>query len=277
MNNLVYPFNLFDLSGQVAVITGGLGKLGSQFAKTLVQANAKVATFDITEKPNQELESLAQEYPLLFLRVDITNEESVKDGLAAIEKQWGVPTILINNAGWKASPNNPQGAGEAFEEYPMDLWERVFKVNVTGAAICAKIIGKRMIETEKNGVIINIVSQYALVGPDQRIYDYRQKIGKKKFVKDASYSASKAALVAMTRDLAIQWAPHGIRVVAVAFGGVLNPASDKEFIESYSQRVPLGRMANVDEYNGAILFLASGAASYMTGTPLVLDGGFTAW
>ncbi|MBI2670114.1 MAG: SDR family oxidoreductase [Candidatus Yanofskybacteria bacterium] len=277
MRELAYPFNLFDLNGQVVIITGGLGKLGSQFAKTLVQANAKVATFDITEKPNQELEELAREYPLLFLKVDITSENSVKKGLIAIEKQWGIPTILINNAGWKASPNNPQGAGEAFEEYPIDLWERVFKVNVTGAAICAKIIGKRIIEAEKNGVIINIVSQYALVAPDQRIYDYRQKIGKNKFVKDASYGASKAALVAMTRDLAIQWAPRGIRVVAVAFGGVLNPASDKEFIESYSQRVPLGRMANVDEYNGAILFLASGAASYMTGTTLVLDGGFTSW
>jgi NAD(P)-dependent dehydrogenase (short-subunit alcohol dehydrogenase family) len=116
-----------------------------------------------------------------------------------------------------------------------------------------------------------------LVGQDQRIYEYREKIGKDKFVKDAPYGASKAALVSLTRDLAIQWAQYGIRVITFAPAGVLNPNSDKEFVENYSYRVPMGRMANVDEYNGIIVFLASKASSYMTGTVVVADGGITAW
>ncbi len=141
----------------------------------------------------------------------------------------------------------------------------------------SKIIGGNMIKNKKSGVIINITSHYALVAPDQRIYEYRKKIRKPKFIKDASYSASKEALIAMTRDLAIQWAKHNIRVVALAPGGVFNPKSDKEFIENYSSRVPLGRMAAANEYNGAILFLASDAASYMTGSTLIIDGGWTVW
>jgi len=159
----------------------------------------------------------------------------------------------------------------------MDIWDEVFEVNTKAAAICAKIVGKEMIETKREGIIINIASQLALVSPDQRIYEYREKIGKNKFVKDAPYGASKAALVALTRDLATQWAKYGIRVVTFAPAGVFNPNSDKEFVENYSFRVPMGRMANVDEYNGIIVFLASRASSYMTGTVLVADGGLTAW
>lgn len=277
MINLKYPFNLLDLKRQIVILTGGLGKLGTEFTEALVKANARVAIFDIADKPNPKLSELSKKYPILFFKTDITDEDEVKKSVEAVKNKWGVPTVLINNAGWKASPNDPAGAGGIFTEYPMDLWDKVFEINTKAAAICAKIVGKTMIKNKKKGVIINIVSHYGLVSADQRVYEYRKKIGKKPFIKDASYGASKAALIALTRDLAVQWAPYGIRSVALALGGVLNPKSDKEFIENYCFRVPLGRMANPNEYNGIIVFLASEASSYITGTTIVADGGWTAW
>lgn len=272
-----YIYELFNLEDKVAILTGGLGRLGTEFTKALVKAGAKVAIFDVVDTPNETLTELVKEYPLMFLKVDITKEEEVVSGIKKIEEEWDTPTILINNAGWRASPNEPSKAGVPFEEYPIDVWEDVFKTNITGAAICSKILAKRIIETKKEGVIINIASHYALVSPDQRIYEYRESIGKNKFIKDASYSSSKAALIALTRDLSTQWAKYGIRVVALAPGGVFNPKSDKQFVDNYSQRVPLNRMARIDEYNAAILFLASKASSYMTGNVLTIDGGWTAW
>lgn len=268
---------LFGLQDQIVVLTGGMGKLGTEYAEALTAAGAKVAIVDIVPEPNPRLAKLAKKFPLLFLKADITKEEEIKDALATIEKEWGTPSILINNAGWKASPNDPQGAGVSFENYSMDLWDKVFSINAGSAARCSKVFGGRMVEKGIKGSIVNIVSHYALISPDQRIYEYREKKGKPKFIKDASYGASKAALIALTRDLATLWAPQGIRVNALALGGVLNPKSDKEFIDNYSSHVPLGRMANSDEYNGAILFLCSNASSYITGTTLVVDGGWTAW
>ena len=273
-----YLKNLFGVTNQVAVVTGGLGKLGAEYVEALVQAGAKVAILDVVEQPSLHLKKIAEKYPVIFLRVNIKNEKEISDALKLIEKRWRKPpSILVNNAGWKASPNDPKGAGVPFEKYPMDLWDEVFSVNIAAAAKCAKIFGGRMIDKKIKGSIINIASHYALVSADQRIYQYREAKGKSKFIKDAAYGSSKAALIALTRDLATLWAPHGIRVNAIALGGVLNPKSDQEFIINYCQRVPLGRMAKPNEYNGAMLFLASEASSYLTGTTIVADGGWTAW
>jgi len=277
MEKSTYINNIFDLKNQVAIVTGGMGKLGTEYTKALAMANSRVAIFDLVSEPNETLAELSKRYPIKFFKVDITKEEEVVKAVKEVAEIWDTPTILINNAGWKASPNVPSKASIPAEDYPMDVWDEVFEINTKAAAICAKVVGKAMIEAKKEGVIINIASQLALVGQDQRIYEYREKIGKSKFVKDAPYGASKAALVALTKDLAIQWAKYGIRVVAFAPGGVFNPNSDKEFVESYCYRVPMGRMASVDEYNGIIIFLASKASSYMTGTVLVADGGWTAW
>src|SRR3989344_5026667 len=203
--NTKYLDNLFNLKNEVTILTGGMGKLGIEFAGALLKANSRVAIFDVIDKPNPALDKLAKEYPIIFLKVDVTKESEVQAGIKKVEKKWGVPTILINNAGWKASPNDPQGAGKAFEQYPVDLWENVFRINLTASVICAKAVGSSLIKNKKPGVIINILSHYALVSPDQRIYDYRKKMGKAEFIKDASYGASKAALLALTRDLATQW------------------------------------------------------------------------
>lgn len=271
-----YLKELFGLKRRVAVVTGGAGKLGTEFVDALIAADAKVALIDIIE-PNHRLRSLAQKNSMIFFKADIRDEGEIRKVLLEIEKKWESPSILINNAGWKASPNNPQGAGQPFEAYPMDLWDQIFSINTTAAAKCAKIFGGRMVEKKISGSIINIVSHYALISADQRIYEYRERQGKPKFIKDAAYGASKAALISLTRDLATLWASQGIRVNAIALGGVLNSSSDQEFIKNYSARVPLGRMAQLDEYNGALIFLASQASSYITGTTLIADGGWTAW
>lgn len=276
-NDQTYLNDIFNLKDRVAIVTGGLGKLGSGYVQALAKAGARVAVFDIVSAPSEELEIFSREYLVKFIKVDIRQESEVTAAVVSVEKEWGTPNILINNAGWRASPNEASRASVPFEEYPMNVWDEVFAINTSAAALCAKIVGKRLIETKQPGVIINIASHYGIISPDQRIYDYRIAAGRGKFVKDASYSASKAALIALTRDLATQWALFGIRVVAFAPGGVFNPKSDPEFVKQYSFRVPLGRMARLDEYNGIIVFLASDAASYITGTCLVADGGWTAW
>lgn len=276
MKNLDYIYNLFHLKNQVVILTGGMGKLGSNFAEALVKANGRVAIFDIVDTPSEKLSQLASRYPLIFMKVDITNEQEVRNAISDVEKKWDTPTILINNAGWKASPNEKTKASVPAEEYPVKMWEEVFRTNTTSAMICAKTVAQKMIQAKRAGVIINIASTFALVSPDQQVYEYKAKKGRP-FIKDASYSASKAALVALTRDLAVQWAKYNIRVVSFSPGGVHSEKSDPEFVKAYSLRTPLGRMANPDEYNAAILFLASDASSYMTGTNLVVDGGWTIW
>lgn len=272
-----YIYKLFNLKNKIVILTGGLGKLGTEYCEALVKTGAKVAIFDLIVTPNDKLKKLAKKYPILFLKVDVTKEVEVENGIKTIEKKWGVPTILINNAGWKASPNQTTKASVPFQDYPIEVWEEVFKINTTSAAICSKIVGSEMIKNKKGGVILNIASHYALVSPDQRIYAYKQIKEGKKFIKDASYGASKAALIALTRDLATHWAPYGIRVNSFSPGAVDNPASDPDFVKEYNFRTPLGRRAKEGEYNGVILFLVSSASSYMTGSNLVVDGGWTAW
>jgi NAD(P)-dependent dehydrogenase (short-subunit alcohol dehydrogenase family) len=191
-----------------------------------------------------------------------------------IERRWETPHVLVNNAALDSPPDAPAGSNGPVEEYPLDLWRQVLDVNVTGVFVCCQTIGARMAEAGR-GSIINIASIYGLVSPDQRLYDYRRQRGET-FFKPAAYSASKSALLNLTRYLATYWAPRNVRVNTVTFAGVFNN-QDARSLEAYTARVPLGRMAREDEYNGAIVFLASDASSYMTGANVVLDGGYTAW
>lgn len=273
--DISYLSQLFDLHEQVVVLTGGLGQLGTNYTEALLRANARVAIFDVVDTPNEQLAELAKNFPLLFLKVDVTNEEDVLRAIQQVKTIWDIPTILINNAGWRASPTEPSKASVPFEEYPMNVWEDVFRTNTMSAAICSKLVGNELIKAGRAGTIVNIASHYALVSPDQRSYAHREAQTGKKFVKDASYSASKAALLALTRDLATQWAPHNIRVMSLCPGGVITADVDKDFMKQYSSRTPLARMANANEYNRAILFLLTD--TYSTGSNLIVDGGYTAW
>lgn len=260
--------SLFSLDGRVAVVTGGLGQLGRQFTSALIASGARVAVIDRREPADAPSDGC------LYVCADVTNRASLENALARIENAWDTPSILVNNAALDSPPDAPAGANGPFESYPLDLWRRVMDVNVSGVFLCCQVIGGRM-AAARLGSIINVASIYGLVSPDQRIYEYRRQAGDE-FFKPAVYSASKSALLNLTRYLATYWASHNVRVNTVSFAGVFNN-QDAAFLREYTQRVPLGRMAREDEYNGAIVFLASDASSYMTGANLVLDGGYTAW
>ncbi len=269
--------DLFSVQDRVVVVTGGLGQLGRQFSLALVDRGAKVAVFDM----QVDDQCIADRFPgrhgeenLLFLKVDVTQRHSIEAGLNQVKATWGVPHALINNAALDSPPNAPAEENGSFETYPEDSWDDVMEVNVKGVFLCCQVIGGHMAEIGC-GSVINICSIYGIVSPDQRIYEYRCTDGPP-FFKPVAYSASKSALLNLTRYLATYWADKNVRVNTLTFGGVFNN-QDETFLKGYSARVPLGRMAREEEYNGAIIFLVSDASSYMTGSNLVIDGGWTAW
>jgi len=269
--------NLFSVRDKIAIITGGTGQLGRQFSAALAERGARVAVFDIRPDGEEVLNKLAAQLEpdrLLYAEVDVTRRASIEAGLARVEAHWGPPEGLVNCAALDSPPGADARENGPFETYPEESWDRVMEVNAKGVFLCCQVIGGRMAETG-SGSIINIGSIYGLVSPDQRIYEHRRR-GGETFFKPVAYSASKSALLNLTRYLATYWAERGVRVNALSFAGVFNE-QDEEFIASYRERVPLGRMACEDEYNGAVIFALSDASSYMTGSNLVIDGGWTAW
>ncbi len=267
----------FSLRGKIAVVTGGMGQLGRQFTLALASSGARVAVLDV----RTDAEFIAARYgdralagDLLFCQVDVTDRTSLEAGLERIEQAWGTPDVLVNNAGLDSPPNAPAEENGPFETYPTASLDRVLDVNLKGVVLCCQVFGGAMAAAGR-GSIINISSIYGLVSPDQRLYTYRAESGAP-FYKPVAYSVSKSGLLNLTRYLATYWAGKGVRVNTLTFGGVFNH-QDETFLRNYASRVPLGRMAREDEYNGAVIFLASDASSYMTGANLVLDGGWTAW
>lgn len=267
---------LFSVSGRVAVVTGGFGQLGRQFVTALAQRGAKAVVIDRPATPEQIASWFGDLAPLITsVPADVTNRASLESALAEIEHTVGTPQILVNNAALDSPPGAPAEENGPFEDYPEASWDKVMEVNVKGVFLCSQVFGGAMARAGR-GSIINIASIYGVVSPDQRIYEFKQRKEGKPFFKPVAYSASKSALLNLTRYLATYWAPQGVRANCLTFAGVFNN-QDPDFLAAYCPKVPLGRMANPDEYNGAILFLASDASSYMTGSNVVLDGGFTAW
>lgn len=269
--------NLFELQDQVAVVTGGLGQLGRQFTLALVDHGARVAVLDRSNDPDlisERFEASAGSGQLKFLAADVTSRVSLESALKELEADWGPPSILINNAGLDSPPNASATENGPFESFPEESWNAVLDVNLTGVFLCCQVFGGAMARAGR-GSIINISSIYGLISPDQRLYEYRRANGAP-FFKPISYSVSKSGLLNLTRYLATYWAPSGVRVNTLTLGGVFNN-QDETFLQNYCDRVPLGRMANETDYNGAVVFLASSASSYMTGSNLIIDGGWTAW
>lgn len=263
---------LFDVSGEVVVITGVSGQLGHQYATAFLQAGSRVAGLDVTEG-KRSLELAAQFPGYHFQAVDITSKGSLERALSAIEQRFGTPTVLVNNAGLDSPPSAPPKETGPFEDYPEASWDKVLDVNLKGVFLCCQVFGGAMARG-KGGSIINISSIYGMVSPDQGIYEFRRQRGEV-FFKPVAYSASKSGLYNLTRYLGAYWAKKGVRVNTLTLAGVFNH-QDPEFLKGYCGRIPVGRMANPDEYNGAVLFLACRASSYMTGSNLVVDGGWTA-
>jgi len=265
---------LFNIRDRVAVVTGGNGELGTEYVKTFAEAGAKVAIFDVGRELNPALTSLATKFPVKLFTVDITKKKEIEQALHDIEALWGTPSILVNNAALDSPPGANPEENTSFETYSLRSWQAVLDVNLTGVFLSSQVVGSAMAKKRK-GSIINISSTYGNVSPNQNIYAYRAKKGTP-FVKPAAYSATKSAILNFTRYLATYWAKQGVRVNTLSPGGVFNN-QDAEFVKNYEALTPLGRMARKDEMNGAILFLASDASSYMTGANLIVDGGWTAW
>lgn len=268
---------LFSVAGRIVVVTGGLGQLGRQYSLALADRGARVAIFDDDAGPGRIRERFgehAERPELLFVPVDVTRRDSLEDGLDEVHRLWGVPHALVNNAAIDSPPDATAAENGPFETYPEPSWDRVMEVNLKGVFLSCQVVGGAMAESGR-GAVVNVSSIYGLVSPDQGLYEYRRRQGEA-FYKPPAYSASKAGILNLTRYLATYWAPRGVRVNTLTLGGVFND-QDESFLAGYRRRVPLGRMAREDEYSAAVIFLVSDASSYMTGSNLVVDGGWTAW
>ena len=260
---------LFDLSGKVVIITGAAGNLGSQYAEGLSQVGANVVLGDLDYLECKQISlKLKKKYDVdpLSLKLDLTKKLSISNLVTKTIKKYSKIDVLINNAAYQG---NNKIRKTSFEELSLRDWNKAISVNLTGIFLICQQVGKIM-KKQRTGNIINISSIYGLVAPDQRIYgNSGQNAG-------SFYSATKSAVINLTRYLASYWANTGIRVNTLSPGGVKRNQT-KSFIKNYSKKTMLGRMAKQDEYLGAMIFLASDASSYMTGSNLIIDGGWTAW
>ena len=269
--------SLFDLSGRVAVVTGGAGFLGKQFCEALTEAGAQVVVADLDAA---KAEKVASEYnknsdqTALGLSLDVTDPDSVRHVMTTTMEKFGKLDILVNSAALDPKFDKT-GAGKhisAFEDFPLNSWREALDVNLTGMFLCCQAAGRLMKEAGA-GSIINICSTYGLGGPDQRLYE---SLGEPRQYKPVYYTVSKAGVLGLTKYIATYYHGTDIRCNALTPGGVERGHSP-EFQEAYAQRTVLDRMAHPHEMKGAVVFLASEASSYMTGSNLVVDGGWTAW
>jgi NAD(P)-dependent dehydrogenase (short-subunit alcohol dehydrogenase family) len=274
--------DLFQLSGRVAVITGGAGLLGMKHAEAVAASGGIPVLVDIVaaqEKAAQLEERFG--VPAFARRTDITDADSVRGLLDDVVARFGRLDILINNAA-----NNPkmeksnQVNFSRLENFPLAQWHADLAVGLTGAHLCSQILGSYMAqafhEHGRRGVILNVASDLAVIAPDQRIYREPGVPDHLQPAKPVTYSVVKSGLVGLTKYLATYWADSGVRVNAISPGGIYT-GQPEAFVQRLTSLIPMGRMANADEYQGAVLFLISDASSYMTGHNLVCDGGRTTW
>ena len=265
----------FDLDGRVVIVTGGLGQLGASFANALLDAGARVAILDMSDDPARAKIPLqpAGDDRLRLFKGDVTSKASLEGVLQSIQSNWGAPYGLVNNAAIDSPPDAPASENGPFESYPDASLDRMLDVNVKGVIFCCQVFGAAMAHAQR-GSIANISSIYGILSPDQGLYQYRRDRGEE-FYKPVGYSVTKSALINLTRYLAVYWGRAGVRVNTLTFAGVF-ANQEPAFLEPYTKKVPLGRMAEPEDYDGPVVFLMSDAARYMTGANVVVDGGFTA-
>jgi 2-deoxy-D-gluconate 3-dehydrogenase len=283
---------LFDLTGRTAVVTGGAGLLGREFCRTLAQAGASVVVADVSAAAAEETvleiathaadSQSGSQLRALAVACNVADPVSVNAMVAQTRQAFGRLDILVNSAALdpkvdsqaNLQDNLAQHGGHtnAFEDYPLQAWNQALEVNLTGAFLCCQAAARVMLEQE-GGVIINLSSIYGVAAPDQRLY---QREGKPPQYKPVYYTVTKAGIIGLTSYLAAYFAGKNIRVNALTPGGVFN-GHDEAFVQAYSAKAILGRMADKSDMNGALLFLASDASAYMTGANLIVDGGWTTW
>jgi NAD(P)-dependent dehydrogenase (short-subunit alcohol dehydrogenase family) len=268
--------SIYDLKGRVAVITGGGGLLGAQHAAALAEIGASIVVADIREQTARVVaEQLADSgHPAaLAVSIDVTDPVSIRQGYEEILDHFERVDILVNNAAIdpKVGQDGLSTENTRLENFALDQWNQEIAVGLTGAFLCSKLFGLHMAEHGR-GVILNIASDLSVIAPDQRIYRKEGLAECLQPVKPVTYSVIKTGLIGLTRYLAAYWATRGVRVNALSPGGVYNGQPD-EFVVRLSNLIPMGRMAAVGEYKGAIQFLCSDASGYMTGQNIVIDGG----
>jgi NAD(P)-dependent dehydrogenase (short-subunit alcohol dehydrogenase family) len=264
----------FDLQGKVCIVTGGLGLLGKNHCRVLAAHGASVVVADVAGPAAADFAGqLGPQH--LGIGVDVTKRASLEQARDTILARWDRIDTLINNAAINDMFESPTAAADQsrFENYPLELFQRSLDVNVTGVFLASQVLGAPMAKAGR-GSIVNVASTYGMVGPDQSIY--RRPDGTQPFFKSPAYPTTKGAVLNFTRYLAAYWGRAGVRVNSLSPGGVEN-GQEPYFVENYSQKTMLGRMARPHEMSGAVVFLASDASAYMTGANLVVDGGWTAW
>ncbi|MES9905375.1 MAG: SDR family oxidoreductase [Sedimenticola sp.] len=268
--------DLFDLSGKVAVVTGGAGILGQYFCAGLAESGASVAVVDLECEKAQELaQELIRRYGIraIGLGCDVSDPISVNAMVTTVTAEFGEINILHNNAAGKSDDLDAFFA--PFEEYSLDQWRKIMAVNIDGMFLVAQAVGKQMVAQSKGGSIIQTASIYGVMAPDHRIYEGSFYLNRQ-INTPAVYTASKAAVIGLTKHLATYWAEKGIRVNTLSPGGT-ESGQNEEFRRRYSSRVPMNRMAEAHEMVCALLYLASNASSYVTGQNIVVDGGLNCW
>lgn len=273
---------LFSVKGKICIVSGGLGQIGAEFVKELRSRGARVAVWARTVTDERIAKTFGDgalnDPDLRFYVTDITRKETLNAALDDMEAAWGAaPDVLVNNAGIDTQPSAPPEVSGPFENFPEEVFREVVDVNLVGTFLACQAVGARMVRAGRGGSIINVGSIYGMVSPVQDIYAYKKEMTGIPFIKPVAYSAAKSGIYNLTRYLATYWGKQGIRVNTLTPSGVWRETQDQYFQANYCARMPIGRMARADEYNGALIFLASDASRYMTGSNMIVDGGWTAW
>jgi NAD(P)-dependent dehydrogenase (short-subunit alcohol dehydrogenase family) len=279
---MMAPSDRYDLTGRTALVTGAGGLLGRQHTAALVNAGARVVVTDIgLPHLNAAIAAVKEAAPtanLVPVAIDVTSQDSVNAAASELANREIQVDILVNNAAIDPKVTSTPGVmhSSRFEGFPVPQWQMEIAVGLTGAMLCAQVFGGAMAKRGK-GVILNIASDLGVIAPDQRLYRQPNITrDEEQPVKPVTYSVIKHGLIGLTKYLATYWADRGVRVNAISPGGVFNN-QDPAFVERLTRLIPMGRMANVDEYCAAVQFLCSDASSYMTGQNIIMDGGRSVW